>query len=83
MSLVPFIIINTFYIVLGWQRDFLRDVEPNPGPSWIEIKRKLVDIKLGGHERVAKFCSSQLELLEKLIYDVYPLLLMLECGSFH
>lgn len=57
---------------LGWQRELLREcIEPNPGPSWDDIKKKLVETKLGGVERASKY-SSQLDILENLVYDVYP-----------
>lgn len=51
---------------IGWQplREF---VEPNPGPSWDDIKKTLVDTKLGGAERAKKY-SSQLIILENLVY---------------
>lgn len=54
---------------LGWKRDLLREcVEPNPGPSWEEV-RSLLETKLG--KRALTF-KGQLDQFETALYDVYP-----------
>ncbi len=47
-------------------------VEPNPGPSWDDIKKVLIDTKLGGQERVNKFFSTHLKCFEEELYKAYP-----------
>ncbi len=57
-----------------WIQDLTQEcIEPNPGPSWYDIKKTLVETKLGGQERVNKFFSSHLKQFEEELYGVYPL----------
>jgi hypothetical protein len=57
----------------GWKRDLTMEcVEPNPGPFWDDIKRTLVDTKLGGPDRVNKFFSTHLQNFEEELYKLYP-----------
>eukprot|EP00026_Physarum_polycephalum_P002605 Phypoly_transcript_02612.p1 GENE.Phypoly_transcript_02612~~Phypoly_transcript_02612.p1 ORF type:complete len:222 (-),score=37.70 Phypoly_transcript_02612:1781-2446(-) len=54
----------------GWKRDLLREcVEPNPGPSWQEILKDLVDKKLGGPKEAQKY-DVQLNDLGQLVGEV-------------
>ena len=47
-------------------------VEPNPGPSWDEVKKILIDTKLGGPDRVRRLFATHIKLFEVALYDAYP-----------
>jgi hypothetical protein len=66
------IFLDLVYNGWGWRRDLTMEcIEPNPGPSWDDIKKKLVEEKLGGHDRVNRFFSTQLNEFENALYAKY------------